>query len=68
MPEGEDEEQEMGDESKEVSEEDMDKANDMRSEAMSAISDGDLNTAVSKFSDAIKLNPGSLQTLQKFSL
>jgi len=47
------------DEDKEVSEEDLDKANDIRGEAMSAMSDGDLETAITKFTEAIQLNPGS---------
>lgn len=49
---------ELGDPSKTPSEEDMEAAQEKRSEAMVAISDGDLQKAVDLFTEAIKLNPG----------
>ncbi|KAI6650268.1 Hsc70-interacting protein [Oopsacas minuta] len=51
--------QEMGDHNKEVSEEDMEKATELRSDAMSRASDGDIEGAVAIFTEAIKLNPSS---------
>lgn len=41
-----------------MSEEDQDAANEKRSEAMMAMSDGDFQKAVDCFTEAIKLNPG----------
>ena len=42
-----------------MSEEDIDKAGELRSEAMSKASEGDLEGAVATFTEAIQLNPGS---------
>ena len=42
-----------------MSEEEVDKAGELRSEAMSKASDGDLAGAVAIFTEAILLNPGS---------
>ena len=49
----------MGDDSVEVTEEMMDEANDKRSEAMAAMSDGNLAEAVELFTQAIMKNPHS---------
>lgn len=49
---------ELGDSSKTPSEEDIEASQDKRSEAMAAMSDGDLQKAVDLFTEAIKLNPG----------
>ncbi|GAA52443.1 suppressor of tumorigenicity protein 13, partial [Clonorchis sinensis] len=54
-----DPEQEMGDDSLEVTEEMIDAANDKRSEAQAKMSSGDLEAAVALFTEAIKLNPTS---------
>lgn len=48
----------MGDEDKEVSEEDMDKSNEKKREAISAFSEGDFEKAVQIYTEAILLNPG----------
>ncbi|KAG0715081.1 Hsc70-interacting protein [Chionoecetes opilio] len=50
---------EFGDPNKCVSEDDMDASQEKRSEAMAAMSDGDLQKAVDLFTEAIKLNPES---------
>ena len=42
-----------------MGEEDIEKAAELRSDAMSQSSDGDTEGAVATFSQAIKLNPGS---------
>ncbi|XP_029446314.1 hsc70-interacting protein isoform X2 [Rhinatrema bivittatum] len=49
--------QEMGDENLEVTEEMMDEANEKKMEAINALGDGDLQKAISLFTEAIKLNP-----------
>lgn len=49
--------QEMGDEDVEVTEEMMDQANEKKMEAINALGDGDLQKAISLFTEAIKLNP-----------
>ncbi|OON20767.1 tetratricopeptide repeat protein [Opisthorchis viverrini] len=54
-----DPEQEMGDDSLEVTDEMIDAANDKRSEAQAKMSSGDLEAAVALFTEAIKLNPTS---------
>ena len=51
--------QSMGDESKEVTEEMMDQANEKRGVAMVAMSDGNLEEAITLFTEAIELNPQS---------
>lgn len=48
---------EMGDVHKEVSDEDMDKANDLRGEAQGLFNDGQLEEAIQKYTEAIVLNP-----------
>ena len=50
----------MGDSSKVVSEEEEVAAGEKRSEAMEAMSNGDLDKAVELFTEAIKINPGEL--------
>lgn len=58
--EGEEEEpQPMGDDSVEVTDDMMEEANSKRSEAMAAMSDGNLDEAVKLFTEAIQLNPHS---------
>lgn len=52
----------MGDEDQEVSEEDMDKSNDKKREAMSAFGEGDFEKAVQLYTEAILLNPGRHHT------
>ena len=42
-----------------MGEEDLEKATELRSDAMSKASDGDINGAVDMFTQAIKLNPSS---------
>ncbi|KAG5868809.1 hypothetical protein JTB14_026127 [Gonioctena quinquepunctata] len=55
-----DENQKMGDPSKEeVSEEDSDKADEKRTEAMSQLSEGNIEKAIDLFTEAIELNPNS---------
>ncbi|XP_023022396.2 putative protein FAM10A4 [Leptinotarsa decemlineata] len=55
-----DENQKMGDPSKEeVSEEDSDKADEKRVEAMSLLSEGNIEKAIEIFTEAIELNPNS---------
>jgi len=51
--------QEMGDYNMQVTEEQMDQANDKRGEAMSSISNGDIDQAIALFTEAITLNPQS---------
>uniref|UniRef100_A0A914DQT7 Hsp70-interacting protein N-terminal domain-containing protein n=1 Tax=Acrobeloides nanus TaxID=290746 RepID=A0A914DQT7_9BILA len=55
----EDEPLPMGDTNKEVSEEDLEKANEHRDQAVTAFSEGDFQTAVDNYTKAIELNPGS---------
>eukprot|EP00800_Vazella_pourtalesii_P019116 TRINITY_DN63_c0_g1_i1.p1 TRINITY_DN63_c0_g1~~TRINITY_DN63_c0_g1_i1.p1 ORF type:complete len:405 (-),score=118.64 TRINITY_DN63_c0_g1_i1:343-1557(-) len=59
VPEDVIENQPMGDPEKEVSEEDIDRAGELRSEAMAKSSDGDIEGAVATFTEAIQLNPSS---------
>ncbi|KAF0303860.1 Hsc70-interacting protein [Amphibalanus amphitrite] len=54
-----DEPQPMGDTSKEVTEADMDAANEKRSEAAAAFAEGEHQKAVDLYTEAIELNPGS---------
>merc|ERR1719348_585901 len=54
-----------GDQNKQPTEEEMDQANEKRSEAMAAMSDGDLQKAVDLFTEAIKLNPTSAMLYAK---
>jgi len=54
-----DEPQPMGDEDKEVSEEDMDKANEKKREAITAFSEQEFDKAVELYTEAILLNPGN---------
>ena len=49
----------MGDSSKEVTEADMDAANDKRSEAAAAAAEGEHQKAVDLYTQAIELNPGA---------
>jgi suppressor of tumorigenicity protein 13 len=49
----------MGDEDKEVTEEDMDKANEKKREAISAFSEQEFEKAVQLYTEAILLNPGN---------
>lgn len=49
--------QEMGDESKECTEEEMDQASDLRAKAASAYSERNFEEAVKLYTEAIKLNP-----------
>jgi suppressor of tumorigenicity protein 13 len=55
-----DESQEMGDDSKEATEEEMDQASELRGKAAKAYSDGDLEDAVNFYTEAILLNPTAL--------
>lgn len=48
----------MGDEDKEVTEEDMDKANEKKREAITAFSEQEFDKAVQLYTEAILLNPG----------
>ncbi|XP_062597484.1 hsc70-interacting protein-like isoform X3 [Saccostrea cucullata] len=50
---------EDGDDSKEVTEEEMDSANEMRGQAMAAFSEGNFDEALKLFTEAIKINPQS---------
>merc|ERR1712188_176038 len=56
---------EMGDDSIEVTEEMMDESNEKRSEAMSCLSDGNLDGAIEAFTQAIKKNPKSAKMYAK---
>lgn len=58
---------ELGDPNKVPSEEDIDASQEKRSEAMVAMSDGDLQKAVDLFTEAIKLNPGMYMYTTSFS-
>lgn len=49
--------QEMGDDDLEVTEEMMDQANEKKSEAITALGNGELQNAIGLFTEAIKLNP-----------
>lgn len=55
-----DESQEMGDDTKEATEEEMDQASDLRGKAAKAYSDGDFETSVNFYTEAILLNPTAL--------
>jgi len=57
--------QEMGDAEKEVSEEEMDQANDKRGEAQAALSDGEFEKAIQLFTEAILINPGAAAFFSK---
>ncbi|CAL8080678.1 unnamed protein product [Calicophoron daubneyi] len=59
VPEDHDPPQEMGDESLEVTEEMMDNADAKKAEAQAKFSEGDFESAVALFTEAIKLNPKS---------
>jgi suppressor of tumorigenicity protein 13 len=48
----------MGDPNKSTSDEDIEKANDKRDEAMAAFGEGNFDEAVKLFTEAIELNPG----------
>jgi suppressor of tumorigenicity protein 13 len=52
--------QEMGDDNKEASEEEMDQANDLRGKAAKAFSDGEFEDAINFYTEAILLNPSAL--------
>ncbi|KAK3864206.1 hypothetical protein Pcinc_030090 [Petrolisthes cinctipes] len=56
---------ELGETGKEPSEEDLEKSQEKRSEAMAAMADGDLQKAVDLFTEAIKLNPDSAMLYAK---
>lgn len=58
-PDEDDPKQVMGDATKEVSEEDMDKADEKRREAVSQFSEGNINKAIELYTEAIQLNPNS---------
>ncbi|WP_411023337.1 hypothetical protein, partial [Salmonella sp. s51228] len=49
----------MGDPNKEISEEDADKASELRSQAMAKSSEGDLEAAIELFTEGIIINPTS---------
>lgn len=51
--------QKMGDPNKEVSEDDSDKSDEKRGEAMGQLADGNIEAAVKLFTEAIELNPSS---------
>lgn len=55
----EDPNQVMGDASKEVSEEDIEKADEKRREAMSQFSEGNVEKSIELYTEAIQLNPNS---------
>lgn len=50
---------EMGDESKEVSDDDMSRANDLKNEALAAQRDANYEEAIRLFTEAVKANPHS---------
>ncbi|KAJ8297918.1 hypothetical protein KUTeg_024449 [Tegillarca granosa] len=50
---------EYGDDNKEVTEEEMDAADEKRSAAMAAMSEGNLDESIKLFTEAIKINPNS---------
>ncbi|VEN58805.1 unnamed protein product [Callosobruchus maculatus] len=54
-----DENQRMGDSEKEVTDEDRDKADEKRIEAMQQLSEGNIEKAIDLFTEAIELNPQS---------
>nr|CAI5849693.1 unnamed protein product [Callosobruchus analis] len=54
-----DENQKMGDTEKEVTDEDRDKADEKRIEAMQQLSEGNVDKAIDIFTEAIELNPQS---------
>ncbi|VDK20689.1 unnamed protein product [Anisakis simplex] len=49
----------MGDSGKEVSDEDLEKANEERNQAMEAFNEGNMEKALEHYTKAIELNPGS---------
>lgn len=49
----------MGDPEKELTDEDLEKANEIRDKAAAALSEGNFDDALSYFTEAIQLNPGS---------
>lgn len=49
----------MGDESLTVSDEDMEKSNELKREAVELFGEGKLEECIAKYTEAIKLNPGS---------
>lgn len=49
----------MGDDSLEITEEMMDQSSNLRSQALSAVSDGNNEMGIDLFNKAIKLNPQS---------
>ncbi|KAJ8967539.1 hypothetical protein NQ314_002854 [Rhamnusium bicolor] len=54
-----DDNQKMGDPSKEISEEDSDKVEEKRMEAVSQLSEGNIEKAIELFTEAIEFNPNS---------
>lgn len=58
-PDEVDSSQKMGDAAKEVSEEDSDKADEKRREAMGQFSEGNIEKAIELYTEAIELNPQS---------
>ncbi|XP_075258977.1 hsc70-interacting protein-like [Convolutriloba macropyga] len=65
IEEGEYEEVELPDEVEDISEEMMDKSGELRGQAMSALSDGDLEEALKLFTEAVKCNSSSAPILAK---
>ncbi|VDP88692.1 unnamed protein product [Echinostoma caproni] len=59
LPSDSDVNQEMGDESVEITEEMIDQADGKRTEAQAKLSEGDIEGAIALFTEAIKLNPTS---------
>ena len=59
IPGDEEEPQPMGDENLEVSEEMADEAMEKRSQAMEAVSEGNLEEAIKIFTEAVVMNPQS---------
>lgn len=58
-PDQDDPNQVMGDPTKEVTEEDIEKADEKRREAMSQLAEGNIEKAIELFSEAIQINPNS---------
>lgn len=50
--------QDMGDPDANVSEEDIEKSNDLKREAVEQFGEGKFDESISKYTEAIKLNPG----------